>query len=195
MWGTTVELQPWKGTTTNNIWTLSGVQWKAIGDMCVGSNSTGYLELQTCDGRASQLWDWDSGVAGRLRQSGTNKCANVLGGGTANGTRLGLYPCGVPAYANEQFATTALGEMKYAGKCLDVDNYYPVSGAAITIWDCPVAGAPKQYNELFHLTGTVRQGWYGDCLDIWGGVSDNYTPIDAYPCVAGAPNQKWDIYF
>jgi hypothetical protein len=189
-----LEIQPWSSANTENTWALSGVRWKGTGDMCVTTDAlTGYLMLSNCDARATQLWDWDYGVKGRIRQTGTNKCVNVTGAGTANGTRLGLYPCGTPAYPNEQFTTTARGELKYGGKCVDVNGYYPVAGASIDLWDCTTN--PLQFNEMFHLTGTVKQSWYGDCLDMLGATSTNRSAVGTYPCVAGAPNQEWDVYF
>lgn len=197
-WGTYAELQSYTGNTLNNIWSLKGVQWKAIGDLCVGTRSNGVLELQPCDGRAQQLWDWDYGnVKGRIRQTGTSNCVNVYGGYSVppNGTTVGLYPCGgTTPYPNEVFTTTAKGEMKNGGKCLDVNNYYPVVGEQVHIWDCAPTGSTLQ-NELFHVRGQVKTGFYtNECLDMTGGVSDNGVPIESYPCVSGAANQQWDIY-
>jgi hypothetical protein len=201
--GTTfVELKYYTGVTPRNTWRMSGVTWRAIGDLCVGVRGDGRLEFQTCNGNLTQFWDWDyGGVAGRIRQTYSNppQCANVYYASNAVGTPITLFPCGSPAYSNEVFQTTSMGELRYGGRCVSGNmGNNPIPGSALQISDCTPAGAPRTswwFDQLFFIRGRVRNAGSTNSLGIYNATQANGTPIETFPAVSGATNQQWDIYF
>jgi hypothetical protein len=188
-WGTTVRAS----TSREGAWSLQSVQWRAFGEMCVAvaAAETGQdLILRKCDPNdASELWNFDN--TPHIQLAGTNLCVNAWGGSDASGTALKLYPCG--NYDNEAF-TFATSVIKYHDACFNVLGGSPDEGARVALWACHLPPS-ADVNDLFHLRGRVVSPASGQCLDMAGGVSSNGVPIDIYPCVSGAPNQEWDIYF
>jgi hypothetical protein len=201
--GNWVELQSYSGNNLVNVWKLTGVQWRAIGDMCVAVRNPAAgdtrLIIAKCDPTDTrQRWDWDYGVQGRIRNVATGTCANVAYASNANNTPINTYPCGSPnPWSNEVFTTTSRGEIKWGGKCLNVANYYPVPGAELQLYDCAPAGTPNAslwYNELFYLHGPITEGWYGNVVNasgsLWNGAG-LFTSEYAY----WDKLQAWDVYF
>jgi hypothetical protein len=199
-WGTWAEVQSYSGINTNNVWKLDGMQWRAIGNTCVTVRADNRLVIATCDPNdLRQRWDWDYGVQGRFRNVATGTCANVANASNATHTPINVYPCGNPnPHWNEVFTTTTRGEIKWGNQCLNVANYYPVPGAELQLYPCAPAGTATKdlyYNELFHLSGPITHGWYGDALSVYGGLSANGTPLHTWVRQPGVSNQDWDIYF
>jgi hypothetical protein len=184
------------GANPENRWLLLNMKWKGVGGLCVGSRPDGKLELQECNGSASQGWNWNAGVNGRIQQYGTNNCVNVWGGAQypANGTQVGLYPCGNPAWGNEQFVTSAIGEVKYGGKCMQVDGHFPVPGALIKMYACESA-ANLLLSQIFNITGRIGLEATWTVLGTINQGASNFDPVLLYPVTAGARWQEWDIYF
>ena len=193
-WGTLVDSQAVSLVDPDSQnWTFAGAQWRGIGGLCVTSTwypfpSTGdHLLMEECSETSAK---WDFLPDSRIRLSGTNYCANVLGGVGETGANVGLWPCGATPYPNEVFGFSTQGELTFANKCLNVWGGLASPGAEVRMYPC---SSPADTNAKFNLTGQVRAK--GQCLDIQGGVSENYSPIEVYPCTSGAANQSWDYHW
>ncbi len=179
-------------------WRFNSVRWKGLGGLCVEPASSPasnvLLVMNNCD---YSLAEWDFLPDSRIRLSGTNYCANVLGAGTSDGTYLGLYPCssGTP-YVNEVFDFShASGSLLYGGKCVDVWGGEPDVGASLRLYTCSTS--TPHPNERFYASGLVHSAASSEsqCLDIMGGLADNGTLVEAYPCDSQAKNQMWDFHW
>ena len=76
----------------------------------------------------------DISQAAEIRGIG-NKCLDVKGGGSADGTPIILWPChGSP---NQQWAVVPPGLIRgIGGKCLDVTGGGSADGTPIILWPC-----------------------------------------------------------
>jgi protocatechuate 3,4-dioxygenase beta subunit len=116
----------------------------------------------------------------RLRGESSNRCLDVNGAGTANGTQMITWDCHMNA--NQQFTQNGQA-LQVTGKCLDVPNNAP-SGTRARIWDCN-GGA----NQNWNLTGgTVTNAQTGLCLTAGG--TNNGAAVTVATCQGGA-NQRW----
>jgi hypothetical protein len=126
------------------------------------------------------------GTAGVLRGVGSNRCLDVPGAATANGTLLDIWDCN--GGANQQWTYMSNGELQvYASKCLDVPSHAKTAGTRVQIYDCN-GGANQQWN--LNSDGTVVGRESGLCLDVVGAGTANGTAVDIWTC-NGASNQKW----
>jgi Ricin-type beta-trefoil lectin domain/Cellulase (glycosyl hydrolase family 5) len=125
-------------------------------------------------------------TSGVLRGSGSNRCLDVPGAATANGTLLDIWDCN--GGANQQWAYLSNGELQvYGNKCLDVPGHATAAGTRVEIWDCN-GGANQQWN--LNSDGTVVGRESGLCLDVTGAGTANGTAVEIWTC-NGASNQKW----
>jgi hypothetical protein len=63
-----------------------------------------------------------------------NKCMDVRGAGTANGTAVQMWGCvGVP---NQQWRINNGKIVGYGNKCLDVRGAGTANGTVVQMWDC-----------------------------------------------------------
>jgi hypothetical protein len=125
-------------------------------------------------------------TSGVLRGAGSNRCLDVPGAATANGTLLDIWDCN--GGANQQWAYLSNGELQvYGNKCLDVPGHATAAGTRVEIWDCN-GGANQQWN--LNSDGTVVGRESGLCLDVTGAGTANGTAVEIWSC-NGASNQKW----
>jgi len=113
-----------------------------------------------------------------------NKCLDVRGGDSDNGTPVEIWPC--HGGANQEWRFSPQGEIRgIANKCLDVKGGVSNDGTPVILWPCN-GGANQQWRYVHgELPGV------GDkCLDVKGGVSDDGTLIILWRC-HGSANQKW----
>jgi non-reducing end alpha-L-arabinofuranosidase len=126
------------------------------------------------------------GTTGVLRGSGSNRCLDVPGGATANGTLLDIWDCN--GGANQQWTALSNGELQvYGNKCLDVPGGATAAGTKVEIWDCN-GGTNQQWT--LNSNGTVVGVGSGLCLDVVGAGTANGTAMDIWTCNGGS-NQKW----
>jgi endo-1,4-beta-xylanase len=126
------------------------------------------------------------GTSGVLRSVASNKCLDVSGVSTTNGTLLQIWDCwgGV----NQKWTSLPNGELQvYGNKCLDVPNHATAQGTRVQIWDCN-GGANQQWT--LNANGTVVGRESGLCLDVTGGGTANGTAVELWPCHGGS-NQQW----
>jgi Ricin-type beta-trefoil lectin domain/Cellulase (glycosyl hydrolase family 5) len=126
------------------------------------------------------------GTTGVLRGVGSNRCLDVPGVTTANGTLLQIYDCN--GGANQQWTSLSNGELQvYGTKCLDVPGFSTTPGTKVQIWDCN-GGTNQQWT--LNSNGTVVGRGSGLCLDVTGAGTANHTAVDIQTCNGGS-NQKW----
>src|SRR5258707_11630142 len=126
------------------------------------------------------------GTAGVLRGVGSNRCLDVPGAATANGTLLDIWDCN--GASNQQWTSLSNRELQgYGNKCLDVPGHATTAGTRVEIWDCN-GGGNQQWN--LNSDGTVVGRESGLCLDVPGAGTANGTPVEIWTCNGGS-NQKW----
>src|ERR1019366_4043624 len=100
------------------------------------------------------------GGAGVLRGAGSNRCLDVPGSATANGTLLQIWDCS--GGSNQQWTALSNGELQvYGNKCLDVPGFATTPGTRVEIWDCN-DGSNQQWT--LNSNGTVVGVGSGLCL-------------------------------
>ena len=83
--------------------------------------------------------------AGGTLQAQNNKCMDVAGGGTANGTPVQLYACN--GSGAQQFVLSGAGDLvnPQANRCVDIKDWNGADGGRLQLWDC---------------AGTANQKWH-----------------------------------
>ena len=121
-----------------------------------------------------------------LRGVGANRCLDVPGGATANGTLLSIRDCA--GGTNQQWtALSNWGLQVYGNKCIDVPGHATSAGTQVVIWDCN--GRTNQQWTL-NADGTVVGRESGLCLDVTGAGTANGAAVKIWNCNGGS-NQKW----
>lgn len=115
-----------------------------------------------------------------------DKCLDVRGGSSANGTSIIMWSCHQGANQSWRFAGRAI--IGLGGKCLDVQGNSSADGTPVILWSCH-GGANQQWR--FHSDGTVR-GLGGKCLDVRQASTANGAQLIIWPC-HGQGNQLWRI--
>ena len=122
---------------------------------------------------------------GQLTGNGA-KCADVSGGGTADGTPVILYTC--TGGANQRWVPATDHSVRSLGKCLTASGTTPGSTAVLSA--CTGAGTQ-------HWTaapdGTLANAASGLCLDVYGGGTADTAPLDTWNCGHLQANQVWSL--
>jgi hypothetical protein len=118
----------------------------------------------------------------------SNRCVDVPGASTTNGTQVQLWDC--HGGANQRWTRTAGRELRvYANKCLDAFAAGTSNGTAAIIWDCH-GGTNQQWNV--NANGSITGVQSGLCLDASGLGTANGTRIHLWSCNGGG-NQQWSL--
>jgi non-reducing end alpha-L-arabinofuranosidase len=118
----------------------------------------------------------------------SNRCVDVPGASTSNGTQVQLWDC--HGGANQRWTSTAGRELRISGsKCLDAFGAGTSNGTAAIVWDCH-GGTNQQWNV--NANGTITGVQSGLCLDANGAGTANGTRIQLWSCNGGA-NQRWSL--
>jgi Ricin-type beta-trefoil lectin domain/Glycosyl hydrolases family 43 len=155
---------------------------------------SGTTVSMTC--RSSWTIDTATGVVGSgggtgtgttiLRGVGSNRCLDVPGSTTTNGTQTDVYDCN--GGANQSWTYNSSKQLVgLGGKCLDVNGQSTTAGAKVDIYTCD-GGANQQWN--LNSNGTVTGVQSGLCLDVTGAATANGTKVEIWTCNGGA-NQQW----
>jgi hypothetical protein len=145
----------------------------------INNNASGLSRLQ---------WSWccGGGFNAPIRGVPSNRCLDVPGESTANGTKVSLYDC--KSSSNQLWLQTPSKALVVYGKlCLDVPAGEPAPAARVQIWDCN--GNPNQQWNI-NSNGTISSVQSGLCLDANGGGTANGTPVILWHCNGGR-NQQW----
>ncbi|MDX2972340.1 ricin-type beta-trefoil lectin domain protein [Kribbella solani] len=152
-----------------------------------GSGTNLNLSVNNVTGMGRLRWSWgmDNPTA-VVRGTGSNRCLDVPGYSTANGTQISIFDCN--GGGNQQWAyTSSKSLVVYGNKCLDVDGASTSPGAKVQITDCN-GGTNEQWN--LNSDGTITGVQSGLCLDVTGAGTANGTAVSIYYCNGGS-NQQW----
>jgi hypothetical protein len=127
----------------------------------------------------------------QLVGQGSNRCLDIAGGGSADGTPVQLWDC--DGGANQKWSP-ASGQLvnPQTGKCLDVAGGGTANGTQVRLWSCNGTGAQQwQLNG----NGTVTNPQSGRCLDATGQRTANGTAIQIWDCYGAGTqaNQVWHL--
>ncbi|BCJ47403.1 glycosyl hydrolase [Actinoplanes ianthinogenes] len=146
----------------------------------------------TFSGGAGALFDVDAftfttGGTGRV-VGFANKCLDVNGGATADGTKIQLWTCNGSGAQTWQI-NGQVWRNPQSGKCLDVSGGGTANGTKVQLWTCNGSGAQ---NWVAYPDKTVRNPQSGRCLDVSEVKSDDGQQIHIWDCLAAA-NQLWSL--
>ena len=111
-----------------------------------GSGTNLSLALNNQSGLDRLQWGWGTGTnpgggggggnAGVLRGAGSNRCLDVPGKATANGTLLQIWDCN--GGTNQQWTLNSDGTVvgRESGLCVDVTGGGTANGTAVELWTC-----------------------------------------------------------
>ncbi|GIF74480.1 RICIN domain-containing protein [Asanoa siamensis] len=118
----------------------------------------------------------------------SQRCVDIPGTTTANGTQAQLWDCN--GGANQRWTHTAGRQLTvYGDKCLDASNRGTANGTAAIIWDCN-GQSNQQWNV--NTNGTITSALSGLCLDASGNGTANGTKLHLWSCHGGT-NQQWSL--
>ncbi|MFF7989709.1 ricin-type beta-trefoil lectin domain protein [Kitasatospora xanthocidica] len=116
-----------------------------------------------------------------------NKCVDVRGGSTANGTPTQIWDC--LGNVNQTWKVGTDGTIRALGKCLDVSGGNTGNATLVQTWDCNGTGA-QQWQA--RPDGSLLNPQSGRCLDDLGFSTTNGNQLGIWDC-NGAANQKWNL--
>ncbi|WP_432987407.1 arabinofuranosidase catalytic domain-containing protein [Dactylosporangium sp. CA-233914] len=144
---------------------------------------------------AVQLWDcqtyaedqhWTHFADNSLRT--LNRCLDINGNGTANGTQVELWDCN--GVGGQQWIQQADGSLRnpQSGRCLDSPSGATGNGTRLQIWDCNGSAAQK-----FAVNGGgTGVGPGGKCVDVAADDSGtNGSAVQLWDCQSYAVDQHW----
>ncbi|GAB7186477.1 ricin-type beta-trefoil lectin domain protein [Kitasatospora sp. Ki12] len=116
-----------------------------------------------------------------------NKCVDVRGGSTANGTPVQIWDC--LGNVNQTWKIGTDGTIRALGKCLDVQGGHTGNATVVQTYDCNGTGA-QQWQV--RPDGSLLNPQSGRCLDDLGFSTTNGNQLGIWDC-NGAANQKWNL--
>jgi hypothetical protein len=184
-------------TAANERFATTGVEWRAMGNMCVQAVGTS-LRLEACAGGSGQLWDFFHPVGGlrndQIRLSGTNSCVAATTSTGALGQALTLATCNA-SDTKQRFSVPGSGRLTLSnntGLCANVQSGTTTSGNPIILWnDC---SSTPGLNSQFSLSGVIH-AIGGGCLTTTSPADPGNTVVDASCDANNATTQLWDYYF
>jgi uncharacterized protein YkwD len=120
--------------------------------------------------------------------AGSQRCLDVPGMSTTNGTQLTLWNCNGGSNQQWLYNSTTKQLQVYGNKCLDGDHHGTVNGTRAVIWDC--TGGTNQQWDL-GSAGTLVGVESGLCLDAAAAGVANGTAVQLWSC-NGGDNQRWN---
>ncbi|MFD4635988.1 ricin-type beta-trefoil lectin domain protein [Lentzea sp. NPDC058436] len=123
-------------------------------------------------------------AAGPVIASG-GRCADVAGGGSANGAAVQLWDCNGAGV--QQWSVHDDGTVRAMGRCLDVPGDSTANGTPLWIYDCN--GLPFQ-KWVPRPDGSLLNPNSGRCLDVPDGVFANGARLRIWDC-NGSTAQVW----
>ncbi|BCJ74689.1 lipase [Catellatospora sp. IY07-71] len=121
-----------------------------LSNRCMDDSGTGtagpgsQVHLWDCHGAANQRWTRTA--AGELRIYG-DRCLDVNGNGTADGTKIQVWPCN--GTSAQRFTVNADGTIVGAGsgKCVDARSSGTANGTIIHLWTCNGTNAQRWFTR------------------------------------------------
>ena len=178
------------------------VYWPGLRDGDAYSMTTrvgDQLEVNSESGLAQVQWGWGllkteptndlppAPPGEVLRGVASNRCVDVPGFSTSNGTALDLWDCN--GGGNQSWNWTTDKQLTvYGNKCLTIGGDGSSAGSPAIITDC--TGAPNQAWELNADLSVTSIANPDLCLDAAGAGTGNGTAVDVWHC-NGESNQQW----
>jgi hypothetical protein len=137
------------------------------------------------------------GATYKLVRKGSNKCVDVTGGGSADGTGIQQWACAETA--NQLFRADDLGGGKVrlvnpaTNKCVDVNGSGTANGTRIQLWSCN--GTAAQAFTLQDQSGgytRIKNSSSGKCADVSGGSSADGVNLQLWTCNTSSA-QLWQF--
>ncbi|MFB8236006.1 RICIN domain-containing protein [Kitasatospora purpeofusca] len=125
-----------------------------------------------------------AGPTGRITGY-VNKCLDVRGGSSNNGTPIQMWDC--LGNVNQNWRIASDGTIRAVGKCLDVQGGRTGNGTPVQIYDCNGTGA-QQWRV--RSDGAIVNPQSGRVLDVRGYDTANGALVQIYD-FAGTANQLW----
>jgi poly(3-hydroxybutyrate) depolymerase len=115
-----------------------------------------------------------------------NKCVDVRGADTTDGTPVQLYTCnGTDA---QQWTVGTDGTLRALGKCLAVTGGGTTNGTPVQLWDCN----GNSHQQWTYSGGRLINPNSAKCLDVTGQNPADSTPLQIWDC-NGQTNQNWTL--
>jgi len=158
------------------------------------------IDLWDCNETNGQKWliedfpsSIPSGTNNRIRLAlNPDKCFDISGAGTANGTNIQLWDC---FSTNGQYFTfdgRAIKMQSSPNKCIDLNHSQTDKGTNIQLYDCNQTKAQQWIYDGF--SKTFRSAVNPDkCIDLSAGNTTNGTNIQLWDCQHGNTNQQFEI--
>ncbi len=118
---------------------------------------------------------------------GSNRCVDVPGASTEDGTDVQLYDCNGTAAQTWRFNPESR-EVRALDKCLDVEQGNANDGTPVQLYSCNGTDAQKWTYDPNSKQLTA----FGKCLDASGGATANGTKVIIAAC-HGRDNQQWRL--
>ncbi|MEV0533206.1 RICIN domain-containing protein [Kitasatospora sp. NPDC050463] len=114
-----------------------------------------------------------------------NKCLDVRGGSSSNGTPIQMWDC--LGNVNQSWQIASDGTIRAVGKCLDVTGGATGNGTPLQIWDCNGTGSQKW---VVRADGAIVNPQSGRALDVRGYDTANGALVQIWD-FNGTANQLW----
>ncbi|MET9359515.1 ricin-type beta-trefoil lectin domain protein [Streptomyces sp. NPDC006632] len=164
--------------SAKNLWTGARSSTSSALTATVPAHGTAIWRLTPGGGCAPAV------PTGQLTGNGAN-CADVSGGGTANGTPVVLNPC--TGGAGQRWTLAGDSTVRSLGKCLTASGG---AGGAAVLSSCTGDDAQRWTPDP---DGALVNAGSGLCLDVYGGGTAAGTRLDAWTCGAHQSNQTWAL--
>jgi endoglucanase len=132
-------------------------------------------------------------TAGTMVGRGSNRCLDVQGAGTVDGTPVQISDCN--GNQAQQWTAAAKGALvnPLSAKCLDVSGAGTANGTPVQIYDCNGTGAQQW---TLNSDGTVVNPNSGKCLDVSGQATADGSRLQIWDCNPNHDqlNQLWTRY-
>lgn len=109
--------------------------------LTAASNTDGAaVTIQGCTNAPAQKWTFTGSAVSIFN----NKCLDVTGGSTVDGTKLQIWTC-TPNNQNQQFSYTSDNRLAWNnhGKCMDLTGGSQADGNRIQLWGCTYGNADQ----------------------------------------------------
>jgi hypothetical protein len=180
----------------NEDFETKGVEWHAMGNMCVTAVS-GKLQVKPCDGTNAQKWDffhWEGSRRPNQIKNSNGNCVQAQTTTGAMGEELILASCS-SSETRQRFTFPGAGLVSLwnnLNRCLNVSGGQPTSGSKVVLWDGCVASNPWK-NGQFSLGGKIKV--LSNCMTIQGDTA-TFSPIGVQSCSSSnTTTQIWEYYF
>jgi len=129
-----------------------------------------------------------AGTGQQIVGKGSNRCVDITGQSSNDGTQLQIYDCGTQ-WNQKWTLTNGAFKNPQSGKCINETG--TGNGSSVTLQTCN--GSTAQQWQV-RSNGNIVNTASGRCLDVIGQATGNGSKLQIYDCVAaGQSNQQWTL--